>query len=332
MSTPRQQLALAWALLTLLTVGGAAASLQIGAGDLADSGLGPMFLRLRAGRLFTSFVAGAALGTAGVLVQGLFRNPLASPSVLGTTAGASFGGTAALVAFGSSGAVASVVPPELQVPVGCFVGALVALLVLLTVTRRAVGSLALLLTGFVLSSLFLSASSLLVSLSQETWQLGRAVIAFTLGGVDGKGARHVGLALPIVLAGLGAAWGWRHHLDLLLSGDEEATSLGVRVPVVRLWVIVWVSALTAAAVSIGGSVGFVGLVVPHALRPIVGHGHAALIPAAFVGGGAFLVWADVLARLAPTQGELPLGVVTGFIGAPLFLGLLIAGNRSGVNA
>lgn len=323
--------ALVWAALAFLTAGGVVASLLVGAGDLSDPELRETFLVLRSGRLATSFIAGASLAVAGVLVQGLFRNPLASPSVLGTTAGASFGGTAAIVASDAwiAGGFAATVPVELLLPMGCLAGALLALGIVLFITRRQVSALTLLLTGFVLSSLFLSASSLLLSLAQETWQLGRAVVAFTLGGVDAKGTRHVALAAPLLVCGFVAALGWRRHLDVLLSGDEEAQSLGVDVPVVRFWVIVWVAVLTSAAVSIGGGVGFVGLVVPHALRPFVGHEHGRLLTAAFVAGGAFLVWADVLARLAPTQGELPLGVVTGFVGAPLFLVLLLRDARQG---
>ncbi len=312
---------------------GVAASLLVGEGNLEDDQLGGVFLRLRASRLATSFIAGAALGTAGVLVQGLFRNPLASPSVLGTTAGASFGGTVAIVASAPlAPTLGRFIPRELFVPLGCLLGAVAALFILLAVAKRTSDALALLLTGFVLSSLFLSAAGLLSSLAQETWQLGRAVVAFTLGGVDGKGAGHVGLALPLLLAGFVAALGWRRHLDLMLSGEEEARSLGVDVSVVRLWVIVWTAVLTAAAVSIGGSVSFVGLVVPHVLRPFMGHEHGRLLPAAFFGGGVFLVWADVLARCTPTQGELPLGVVTGFVGAPLFLYLLLRDSRRGEHA
>ncbi|MEM8709609.1 MAG: iron ABC transporter permease [Planctomycetota bacterium] len=332
------RLVIAWMVLGVLGLSGACGSLFVGAGSLDDADLATTFLRLRAGRLATAFLAGAALGTAGVLVQGLFRNPLASPSVIGTTAGASFGGTVALVLGEtlSAGAAASTlgstlggVARELWLPLGCLGGALFGLCVLLVVTSRYPSGLVLLLTGFILSSLFLSATSLLSSIAQESWALGRAVVAFMLGGVDAKGAHHVALAAPLVVGGVIAAVGFRRHLDLLLSGEEEAASLGVDVRRVRRWVIIWAAALTAAAVSIGGSVSFVGLVVPHALRPFVGHGHGHLIPASFFGGGVFLICADVLARLAPTQGELPLGVVTGFVGAPLFLWLLLRGARQG---
>ncbi|MEL6713888.1 MAG: iron chelate uptake ABC transporter family permease subunit, partial [Planctomycetota bacterium] len=208
-------------------------------------------------------------------------------------------------------------------------GAWLSLTVLLVIVRRNSGPLAVLLTGFILSSLFLSVGGFLTSLAQERWELGRAVVAFTLGGVEAKGPRHVALALPLVAAGAAAAFGWRRHLDVLLSGEEEAQALGVDVPLVRRWVIAWTATLTAAAVAVGGNVTFVGLVVPHVLRPFVGVSHRALLPTALVGGAAFVTWADVLTRVLPTRGQVPLGVVTGLVGAPVFLVLLARANRAG---
>ncbi|MEL6908290.1 MAG: iron chelate uptake ABC transporter family permease subunit, partial [Planctomycetota bacterium] len=221
------------------------------------------------------------------------------------------------------------VPPELVLPLGCLAGAWLSLTVLLVIVRRNSGPLAVLLTGFILSSLFLSVGGFLTSLAQERWELGRAVVAFTLGGVEAKGPRHVALALPLVAAGAAAAFGWRRHLDVLLSGEEEAQALGVDVPLVRRWVIAWTATLTAAAVAVGGNVTFVGLVVPHVLRPFVGVSHRALLPTALVGGAAFVTWADVLTRVLPTRGQVPLGVVTGLVGAPVFLVLLARANRAG---
>ena len=140
---------------------------------------------------------------------------------------------------------------------------------------------------------------------------------------DGVGveefARELGLAGATV----------RRHLDVLLSGEDEAASLGVDVGLVRRWTIAWAATLTAAAVAIGGNVAFVGLVVPHALRPFVGVLHRALLPAALVGGAAFVTWADVLTRVVPSQGQIPLGVVTGLVGAPCFLVLLARASREG---
>jgi iron complex transport system permease protein len=313
-------------LFVLLLIAGVLAVL-VGSGDLTDPDLRDTFLKLRGFRLAASFLAGAALAVGGVVVQGLFRNPLASPSVLGTTAGASFGGQVALLSYGVAGVGSQFLVPEMIVPFGCFLGALGALAVLLFFVRVTQDLLALLLTGFVLSALFLSLSGLLTSIAQETWELGRAIVSFSLGSVSGTGPRQLAFALPLVLAALVASWLWGRPLDLLLSGEEEALSMGANVDAVRWWSAVWVSVLVASAVSVGGNVGFVGLVVPHMLRPFAGTKHQLLIPAAALGGGIFLVTCDVLARLIPSRSEIPLGVVTGLIGAPLFLLLLLRLRR-----
>lgn len=302
-------------------------ALLVGPGDLGDEDLRRVFLELRGARVLGALLAGGALAVGGVVVQGLFRNPLASPSILGTTAGASFGGQCVLLAHG---AVASSLPwlaAEMVLPIGCLLGALASLLVLLAFVRRGADLLSLLLIGFALTSLFLAVGSFLTTIAQEHHELGRAVVSFTLGGLGGVGWPHVRLALPLVGAGLIAAYLWGRPLDLLLSGDEEASTLGVDVTRARRWSIIWVAVLTAAAVALGGNIAFVGLVVPHALRPFVGSEHRRLVPAALLGGGVFLGACDLLARALPTQTEVPLGVVTGILGAPLFLLLLLRSAR-----
>ncbi|MCB9615304.1 MAG: iron ABC transporter permease [Sandaracinus sp.] len=301
------------------------ASLGVGAGSLGDEGLRETLLALRGARLAASFLAGAALAVGGVVVQGLLRNPLASPSILGTTAGAALGGQLVLLLLPF---VALPVRSEMAVPIGCLIGAMVALLALLALLRQTNDAVTLLLTGFVLSSLFLAFGSFVTSLAQNDWELGRAVVAFSLGGVSSAGTAHVLFALPLVVAGVGAAFGWGKALDLLLSGEEEARSLGVDVPRLRWWSAVWVATLVAAAVSLGGNVSFVGLVVPHALRPFAGWSHRRLVPAAALAGGIFLAACDVVTRAIPSHGEIPLGVVTGLVGAPLFLFLLLRQRRA----
>lgn len=320
-----------WLVLLATLALGVLASALVGEGDLSDATLRETYLRLRLWRTANAGLAGAALAVGGVLVQGLFRNPLASPSILGTTAGASLGGIAVLMVWTSllAGTLPAWLPAELLLPVGCLAGAWAALMVLLAVTGRGAGVVTLLLTGFILSSFFLSIAGLMTSIAQDDWALGRAVVAFTLGGVEAKGARHVALALPMVVFGALAALGWSRHLDALLAGEDEAASLGVDVPRVRRWVIAWTATLTGAAVAIGGNIAFVGLVVPHALRPFVGVNHRGLVPAALVGGFGFVVWADVLTRVVPSEARIPLGVVTGLVGAPIFLYLLARAAREG---
>ena len=320
--------------LLLLALGlSVALSLYAGRGKLTGSALDSRFFELRLQRTLVTFLAGAGLAVAGVLLQGLFRNPLASPSILGTTSGAVLGGEVMLAAvyalwggqapFGLAG--------EILTPIGCIVGALLALLLVLTLTPLRASPIALLLTGFLLSALLLSFGSLLKSLLQENWQLIRVMNLLSEGSVSGAGPKQSSLAALLVVGSTLPAWLWSRELDTLLSGEEEATSLGVDVPRLRVWIVVWSAFLSAGAVAVGANVAFVGLIVPHALRAWFGQLHRPLIPAAFFGGGIFLVWCDVLCRLLPLRNEIPLGVVTALIGAPLFLRMLAKLERGAVS-
>jgi iron complex transport system permease protein len=299
-------------------------AIALGQSRLGDPALTRTLVGLRATRVGAAFLAGAGLAMGGAVVQGLFRNPLVSPEILGTSAGAILAGQIALLVLAvlvPRGAIGPV-GAEMVLPAGCLVGAAVSLVVVLAFLRGRTGTLLLLLTGFVLNSLFLSVGGFATSLAQDSWDLGRAVVAFTLGGVGGVSARLVLAATPLVIAGGLAVWWWGRTLDLMLSGEEEAASLGVEVNTTRRWIIVWVAVMTAAAVAVGGSVGFVGVIIPHALRPFVGVKHRVLIPASAILGGTFLVGCDLLARVVPSRAEIPLGVITGLIGAPIFLFLL----------
>lgn len=306
-----------------------ATSLLVGHGDLGNRDLVAVLVEMRATRAAAAFLAGAALAAAGVVLQTLFRNPLVDPAILGTTAGASLGGQLAILALHAAPVWLrpTFLVPEMVLPLGCLAGALVALAILLAVIRRTRSELAVLLAGFLLSSLFVSVGALVVTLAQSSWELGRAVISFTLGGVGSAGTRHVLVALPLVLAAIVALWAWSRPLELLLSGEDEAATLGVDVRRVRWWTVIWVAIGTSAAVAIGGNVGFVGLVVPHVLRPFVGITPRRLVPVAAVAGGAFVVLCDMAVRAAPVTGELPLGVVTGLVGGPLFLVLVVRSQR-----
>jgi iron complex transport system permease protein len=320
------KIAIVYAVLLALLLAIVAIALAVGHGSLSDPVLGGTLLELRATRVAAALLAGAALAVSGVVVQGVFRNPLVSPYILGTTAGASLGGQLALLALAWS-AVGTAIPSEIVLPLGCIIGSGLSLAILLAFCRERTGTLVLILTGFILSSLFLAIGGFVTSLAQDQWDLSRAVVAFTLGGVGGTGPRQVLAALPLVLVGLGACWAWSGTLDVFLSGEDEARTLGVEVGQARRWTVIWVAVLTSAAIAVGGNVAFVGLVVPHALRPIVGVHHRRLIPAAALLGGTFLVACDLIARVFPSRSELPLGVVTGIIGAPVFLYLLARSYR-----
>jgi ABC-type Fe3+-siderophore transport system permease subunit len=207
--------------------------------------------------------------------------------------------------------------------VGCVLGALASLTLLLAIVRAHDDLVVLLLTGFLLSSLFISLGAFVTSLARERWELSRAMLSFALGDISGTGPRQIAMATPLIVLGVLFAWTWSRPLDLMLSGEEEAKSLGADVRLVRRWVVVWSAMLSAGAVALGGNVGFVGLVVPHALRPFVGTAHQTLLPACALAGGTFVVACDIACRVMPGQGEMPLGVITGLIGAPMFLWLLV---------
>lgn len=310
-----------YAVLLVLLAGVCLLALVVGQGSLADPALRATLLALRATRTGAAFLAGAALATGGVVVQGVFRDPLVSPSILGTTAGASLGGQVALLVL-AWGAPSAWVPPEMVLPFGCLLGAGLSLVIILGFCRQRTGTLVLILTGFILSSLFLAMSGFVTSLAQDTWDVGRAVVSFTLGGVGGVSVRQLFAALPFVLVGIAASFLWSGTLDLFLSGEDEAATLGVNVGQARRWTITWVAVLAAAAIALGGNVAFVGLIVPHVLRPLVGVRHRTLIPASALLGGTFLVACDVVARTFPSRTEMPLGVITGLVGAPVFLMML----------
>jgi len=309
----------------------AAAAVVVGSGNLSDAQLRGTFIEFRLARLAASMVIGSALAVAGVLAQGLFRNPLADSTVLGTSSGAVVGGKLTLILLEmtlGTGAIHGVAP-ELLVPIGCVAGSGVALLVLVLLARGARSVVLLLLVGFSLSSLFASIGSFLTVIAQDSWELGRALNAFALGSVSGTSMRSIAFALPLVVVGIGVSIRHASSLDLLLSGEDEAASLGLDVGMIRRVASVWVAILTGAAVSLGGFVSFVGLVVPHVLRPYAGVEHRGLIPFAALFGALFVAASDVVTRIFPLSSELPLGIVTGLLGAPVFVYLLLRSYREG---
>ena len=318
-------MALRFVALIAVAVVSVAVSVLVGYGDLNDAGLRPVLLELRSYRVATAFGVGACLAVSGVLIQGMFRNALASPSILGISSGASLGGQLAMLSY--SGAtvlgISVAVAPEMLLPLGCVLGSLAALGLLILITRNRSDSMTLLLCGFLLTSLFVSLGAFVTTLGQQTWELGRAMVAFTLGGVAGAGPRQAALIMAIALIGTASARTWADPLDVLMTGEEEAESLGVDTRVLKRWCVLWTAILSGAAVAVGGTIGFVGLIVPHVTRTFVGLSNRRLVPAAALAGGSFVVLCDLIARALSGQGELPLGVITGIIGAPTFLFLLL---------
>ena len=299
-------------------------SLTMYTADLPDAALQTV-VQLRGYRLVLSALTGASLAVAGVMMQGLFRNPLADPGLIGAGAAATLGGSLALLFWPTLvGVFGAWLVPEMIIPLACLLGASAALSLLLFVLRRHADMVTVLLFGLILGLFLGGLGSLLRHLIQEDWQLSRAMMAFSQGSISDKGLRHVVLALPLCLASIIAAWRWAPQLDLLQTGEDEARSLGLNVGQAQRWLLLWSAVPVATAVAVAGNINFVGLMVPHMLRRIIGPQHRQLIPACALGGATFVLCCDTLGHALGPSRIIPLGVVTGLIGAPLFIWLLIS--------
>ena len=278
-----------------------------------------ILFQVRLPRVVGGALVGGALATAGVLFQGLFRNPMADPYIIGTSAGAALGATIAMMlpvglAFLGFGLV----------PILAFVGALLTVLLVYRLAR--VGGktpiVSMLLAGFVISGMLTALMFLLITLSNDLHPRIQSLYMFLMGGVSVTGWRQLVVIAPLVVGGVLAARLLAFRLNAFSLGEEGAAYVGVDVERDKMIILALGSALTAAAVSISGLIGFVGLVVPHAVRLVLGPEHRLLIPASAAVGAAFVVIADLLARTIISSGELPVGIITALIGAPFFIYLL----------
>ena len=290
-------------------------------GGGGDPVAGVIIRELRGPRVLAAALVGGALGAAGALLQGLFRNPLADPYVTGTSAGAALGAVG-VIALG--GALSAAV-----VPLAAFGGALASALAVWQLARLGGRTtvLTVLLAGIVLTSFAGALVTLLLVSSDRLALRLRAIIDILSGGVAVRAPGELAVAAVIVALGLGLAVALGRRIDAFVFGEETAATLGVDPERTTIAVIGAAALLTGAAVALAGLVGFVGLVVPHALRPIVGATHRTLAIASFLGGGCALVLADLGARSVFSPAELPVGVVTGLLGAPFFLVLLVRARR-----
>lgn len=267
---------------------------------------------IRLPRVVLGALVGAMLSGAGAAYQGVFRNPLADPYLLGVAAGAGLGATIA-VAYGSGG----VVGVDL-LPLAAFAGAGLAVVLAYALGRaagRAAGPAALVLAGVTVASFLTAIQTFVQQQNSSTLQ---EVYAWILGKLATSGWSDVVLVLPYVGVSAVALLLHGRLLDVLSLGDEEAASLGVDVGRVRLVVVVAATVGTAAAVAVSGLIGFLGIIVPHAIRLVAGGSYRLVLPLSLLVGAGFLVFADVLARTILAPAELPIGVVTAFFGAPFF--------------
>jgi len=278
-----------------------------------------IIFQIRLPRVIGGALVGAALASAGVLFQGLLRNPMADPYIIGTSAGAALGATVAMMlplnlAFLGFGLV----------PVMAFCGALTTVILVYNLAR--VGGktpiISMLLAGFVVSSLLAAVMAFLISIGDRLELNLHSVYSFLLGHISVTGWGQIAVIAPLVVGGIIGARFFAFHLNAFSLGEEGAAYLGVEVERDKLLILGLGSLLTAAAVSISGLVGFVGLVVPHAVRLSLGPDHRFLLPASALAGGAFVVVADLLARTLLAPVEIPVGIITAIVGAPFFIYLL----------
>lgn len=264
-------------------------------------------------RVLTAAAVGGGLAVAGAVMQSLTRNPLADPYLLGLSSGASTGAVLVLV-LGAS----------IALPFAAFAGALLALLLTLALARAAgaFSPTTIILAGLAVSAVLSALTSLVIfwSAGNDTY---REMLAWLLGSMAGANwadAALVGLAVAICAVPMLAS---ARSLDALVLGDTAATALGVAVPRLRLTLFVVTALLTGALVSASGSIGFIGLILPHAVRAVVGAAHRIVLPLSFLAGAVFMVWADTVARTMFDPRELPVGIVTALIGGPVFAILMM---------
>jgi iron complex transport system permease protein len=277
--------------------------------------------QVRLPRVILGAIVGATLATAGAAYQGVFRNPLADPYLLGAAAGAGLGATIAVV-YGPNGGLA-----DDLLPIAAFTGAALAVVVAYVLGRSAgagASAAALVLAGVTVAS-FLTAVQTFVQ--QQNVQTVQEVYSWLLGRLTTSGWHEVIIVLPYALVSWTVILMHRRLLDVLAVGDEEAAALGVRVARVRLVVVVAATIGTAAAVAVSGLIGFVGIIVPHTIRLLAGGSYRLLLPLTLLLGAGFLVFTDVIARTIISPAELPIGVVTAFFGAPFFAVVLRASRR-----
>lgn len=277
-----------------------------------------IMLRLRLPRVILGLIVGGGLAVAGVIFQGLFRNPLVEPYTLGVSGGAALGI--------SIGFMLGPFLPRFTLPLFGFVGAWLAVSLAYAIARRRrfLHIPYLLLIGVMIS--FISSSLIMLLLSVADLHRFRAVIYWTMGSLDSADPALLFFAIPVILLGTAAALARAWTLNALELGEEGAISLGVRLRRDQKQLFFLGSLLAGTAVAAAGVIGFVGLVVPHVVRIFLGNDHRLTIPASFLSGGIFLVFCDLIARTVRAPAELPVGVVTGILGGSLFIYFLASGR------
>jgi iron complex transport system permease protein len=325
---PHSPVAARLALLALLTALALALSVSVGAAPLplgrvlaaltggADATTRTIVFDLRLPRAALAIIAGGGLAVSGAVFQALLRNPLAEPYVLGISGGAAVGGVSALVL-----GLGRLVPWAM--PVGAFAGAILAIVLVFRIALRvgrALDTRVLLLAGVVTGAFFNAVILLLLTIAD--FESFRSAVFWMMGSLAGASWASLFIVAGYLLPAVGVLFALARPLNLLALGEETAQYLGTPVERVKVAAYIVASLAVAATVALCGVIGFIGLIVPHALRLLWGSDHRLLLPGSFLAGGAFLLVADTAARTVASPAELPVGVITALVGVPLFIVLL----------
>lgn len=284
-----------------------------------DSVSAIILFQIRLPRALIALFVGASLGLCGAAMQGLLRNPLASPGLVGSSSGAAL--FAIIVLYFGAGAATTLV-----LPVAGMMGALLATGLVYVLAGRHSSVTTLILAGVAINALATACMSLLLNLAPSPYAV-RELVLWTLGDITDRSMLDFWIMLPTTLVGWCLLFGIGGQLDALTLGERTAQSMGINLVILRWRIFIAVSLAVGAAVSTVGMIGFIGLVVPHLLRPFVGHEPGRLMPVAALGGAAMLLFADIGVRLIPTETPLKVGVLTALVGAPFFLHLIIRSRR-----
>ena len=318
-------------LLALTTAALFAASLAIGpaglsSGAVLDALLGRgaeaariIVVEIRLPRAILALLIGGALGLSGAVLQGYLRNPLAEPGLIGVSAASAFGAVLTLYT-GVASAFA------LALPLGGIAGAALGVLAVQLLAGRETGSLALILAGIAVTSFAGALTALALNLAPSPFAA-LEIVFWMMGSLADRSFTHVALAAPFIIIGMALLLTTGRALDALTLGEDTAATLGINLSALRRRIIAGTAIAVGAATAVAGAIGFIGLVVPHLLRPWTGYRPSKLLPASALGGAALTLAADCAVRLIATGNELKLGVVTALIGAPFFLWLVVAERR-----
>lgn len=282
--------------------------------ELSNPSFRIIILKIRLPRIFLAVITGMGLAVSGAVFQGIFQNPMANPYILGISSGAAFG-----VALGTAIGLQLTFLGLGAVPVSAFLGGFLTSLAVYYISGRGRSVFALLLSGIAVGFFLAALMSLIMYLNRDQVE---NIVYWTMGSFNAASWSKIAVSTPVVLAGSFILILFSGDLNIMVTGDDSAKSLGIEVKSKRLFFLFISTLITAGAVSVSGVIGFVGLIIPHIMRILTGPDHRSLIPLSMVSGGIFLLVSDTIARTILSPTEIPVGIVTSIFGAPFFIYLL----------